>query len=68
MKTQLPWFRFGQLSLALLSCFSLFAIVVGCSDAIPGAPPPAPVVNISASPGQLTKGSTATSPPRMPVP
>ena len=59
MKIRSPWFQFRLLPIVLMSCLSLLVFVTGCSDAIPGAPPPAPSVNISASPAQVSKGSTA---------
>ena len=59
MKIRSPWFHLRVLPVVLFSCLSILLVATGCSDAIPGAPPPAPSVNISASPAQVAKGSTA---------
>ena len=59
MKIRSPWLQYHLLPIVLMSCLSLLVFITGCADAIPGAPPPAPSVNISASPAQVSKGSTA---------
>ncbi len=59
MKNRSSWLRFRFLPVTLFSCLSLLIVVTGCQNAIPGQPPPVPTVNISASPAQVTKGSTA---------
>jgi phospholipase C len=60
MKIRSLWMSLRRLPVTLLYCLSLLLVVTGCQNAMPGQPTPTPSVNISASPTQVAKGSTAT--------